>query len=225
MTGCSKVSPGCQNCYAERMANRLQAMGVGRYKDGFRVRLHPDLVELPISWKKPRVVFVNSMSDLFHEGVPLWFIRRVFDVMNQCDQHTFQVLTKRSRRLAHLSSELVWGRNIWMGVSVENSRMSVRIRDLAQCDAKVKFVSCEPLLGPIRDLPLDGIDWVIVGGESGPCARPMKKEWATSIRGQCARARVPYFFKQWGGRNKKAAGRLLEGRTWDEMPALAHECA
>lgn len=223
VTGCSKVSAGCNHCYAERMAYRLQAMGVARYKEGFRVRTHADLITLPLKWRRPRVVFVNSMSDLFHEEVPQSFINKVFKVMNKCPQHTFQVLTKRSQRLIELAGDLRWTHNIWMGVTVENSEVVDRINHLRQCYARVKFISCEPLLSPILELFLDGIDWVIVGGESGPNARPMKKAWATSIRDKCISAGVPYFFKQWGGWNKKAAGRRLDGRTWSQMPPLAHE--
>lgn len=225
VTGCSKVSSGCAHCYAERMAHRLQAMGVARYKAGFRVRTHPELLSVPLKWRRPRVVFVNSMSDLFHEEIPKSFIKDVFKVMNRCPQHTFQVLTKRSQRLVELSGNLRWTHNIWMGVTVENSEVIDRIQHLHQCDARVKFVSCEPLLGPIPELILDGIDWVIVGGESGPNARPMKKSWAISIRDKCIKMEVPYFFKQWGGWNKKATGRELDGRIWSQMPPLAHECA
>ena len=223
VTGCTKISPGCLNCYAERMALRLKGMGISRYKSGFRLKLHPDLLNEPLKWAHPRVVFVNSMSDLFHENVPDRFIKAVFNVMNKCPHHTFQVLTKRSDRLLRLSGDLHWTHNIWMGVSVEDSRMLFRVLDLQRCDARVKFLSCEPLIGPIPKLPLQKIDWVIVGGESGPNARPMMPQWATSIRDQCVFEGVPYFFKQWGGWNKKANGRILDGRTWDEMPQLAHQ--
>ncbi len=223
VTGCSKISDGCKNCYAERMAKRLQAMGVDRYRNGFRMTLHHDLVDLPLSWKQPRVIFVNSMSDLFHIDVPLSFIQSVFDTMRKCPHHTFQVLTKRADRLAEVSGDLPWSHNIWMGVSVENGRHYDRIRLLARSHARVKFLSCEPLIGRLRRLPLSKVDWVIVGGESGPHARPMDAQWATEIRDQCVVKGVPYFFKQWGGTNKKAAGRVLEGRTWDEMPLLARE--
>lgn len=223
VTGCTKISPGCLNCYAERMAFRLKAMGVERYRDAFNLTIHEDLIDLPRRWRKPRVVFVNSMSDLFHEAVPTVFIQRVFNVMNQCPHHTFQILTKRSQRLLQISGDLRWTHNIWMGVSVEDGRMAFRIKDLEHTHARVKFLSCEPLIGPIDKMPLDRIDWVIVGGESGPGARPMQKKWALSIRDQCIENGVPYFFKQWGGTNKKAAGRELDGRTWDEMPPLAHE--
>lgn len=225
VTGCTKISPGCLNCYAERFALRLKAMGVKRYRKGFDVTLQRDTIELPLSWKSPRVIFVNSMSDLFHEAIPFEFVAKVFNVMNQCPQHTFQVLTKRSERLMAFGPDLLWTHNIWMGVSVEDSRMMFRIQDLQRTPARVKFLSCEPLIGPIPRLPLDGIDWVIVGGESGPNARPMKEEWALSIRDQCIRKGVPYFFKQWGGVNKHATGRLLKGRTWDQMPPLAHQVA
>lgn len=223
VTGCSKVSPGCLNCYAERMAKRLKAMGVARYRYGFNVRVHDDLLEVPLKWKNPSVIFVNSMSDLFHEEVPVSFIKNVFEIMNSCPQHTFQILTKRSGRLKELSRELRWAHNIWMGVSVENTETTNRIKDLVKTKARVKFVSCEPLIGPIKRLPLKDIDWIIVGGESGPHSRVMEKQWAVSIRNRCIRHGVPYFFKQWGGARKKAKGRILEGRTWDEMPVLTHQ--
>lgn len=219
VTGCTKVSPGCLNCYAERMAYRLKAMGAHRYRNGFDVTLHEDALETPLSWTKPRLVFVNSMSDLFHEKVPDQFIRRVFEVMNRCPQHTFQILTKRSARLHWAAKALAWTPNIWMGVSVEDGRMSFRIRDLQSVPAAIRFLSCEPLIGPISKLPLAGINWVIVGGESGPGSRPMNPAWARDIRRQCRAARVPFFFKQWGGFDKKAAGRTLDGRIYDEMPA------
>lgn len=223
VTGCSKVSPGCKNCYAERMAGRLKAIGMERYRNGFAVTLHHDLLDKPTEWKKPRVVFVNSMSDLFHPRVPDSFIKKVFDTMAKCPHHTFQVLTKRSERLKSLSGDLRWTHNIWMGVSVEDTKVTSRIDHLRSTHAKVKFLSCEPLIGPLRNLELNGIDWVIVGGESGPFARPMDPVWPTQIRDQCLARGVPYFFKQWGGKNKKATGRDLEGRTWDEMPTLAHK--
>jgi len=225
VTGCTKLSSGCANCYAERMALRLQAMGVERYRSGFMIRTHPALLNAPMKWRSPRVIFVNSMSDLFHEDVPTSFIKRVFNTMNRCPHHTFQILTKRSHRLAKISAELLWTHNIWMGVTVENREVIDRIQDLCDCHARVKFVSCEPLLGAIPHLNLKGIDWVIVGGESGPNARNMKREWATFIRDRCIEAGVPYFFKQWGGWNKKAAGRMLDGRLWNQMPPLAHENA
>ena len=219
LTGCVKISPGCKHCYAERLAVRLRAMGNPNYTDGFKLRMHDHLVELPLHWKKSRTVFVNSMSDLFQANVPEGFISRVFDVMRRADWHRFQILTKRSDRLLQLSSSLPWAPNIWMGVSVENRDYTFRIDDLRRTGATVKFLSLEPLLGPLQGLDLEGIDWVIVGGESGPGARPMQAEWAIEIRDQCLNAEVPFFFKQWGGVNKKRTGRLLEGRTWDEMPA------
>lgn len=218
VTGCSKVSAGCKNCYAERLALRLQAMGNARYRNGFKVTLHPDLIELPKRWRGPRLIFVNSMSDLFHEQVPLEFIRRVFDTMRDCPQHTFQILTKRSVRLRELAGQLPWPPNVWMGVSVEDARVLERVQDLQTVPAAVRFLSCEPLIGPLDNLPLAGIDWVIVGGESGPGARPMAREWALNIRDQCQRAAVPFFFKQWGGVRKDLTGRTLDGRTHDEMP-------
>ena len=218
VTGCTKVSPGCKHCYAERMAERLQAMGQANYARGFSVTLQPHMLDLPLRWKKPQAVFVNSMSDLFHEDVPLGYIQQVFDVMRRAHWHRFQVLTKRSLRLAELGQELEWPPNIWMGVSVETDLYRSRIDDLRRTGAHLKFVSLEPLLGPLQDLELDGIGWVIVGGESGPRARPMRPEWVTDIRDQCSQAQVPFFFKQWGGQNKKKAGRLLDGREWGEMP-------
>jgi protein gp37 len=220
VTGCSKVSAGCKNCYAERLALRLQAMGNARYRNGFKVTLHPDLLELPKRWREPRLIFVNSMSDLFHEQVPVEFIQRVFVTMRDCPQHTFQILTKRGARLSKLAGEIEWPRNVWMGVSVEDARVVHRVRDLRAVPAAVRFLSCEPLIGPLDDLPLDGIHWVIVGGESGPGARPMRIEWIRSIFRQCRKAKVPFFFKQWGGVRKDLTGRELGGRIYDEMPRL-----
>lgn len=218
VTGCSKVSQGCKNCYAERMANRLQSMGVDRYKDGFDLNLHEDLLMSPLSWKKPKMIFVNSMSDLFHEDVPFEFIQRVFSTMVLADWHIFQILTKRSRRLLELSSNLPWPKNIWMGVSVENPEVVNRITDLISVPAHIRFLSCEPLLAPLGILPLTAIHWVIVGGESGPRARFMNHSWVESIRKQCEEAHVPFFFKQWGGVRKKDNGRVLNGRTYDGFP-------
>jgi protein gp37 len=218
VTGCTQVSLGCQHCYAKRMAMRLQAMGQERYRNGFEPTLHYDLVDLPRHWAQSRLVFVNSMSDLFHEQVPLEFVQRVFDTISQCSRHTFQILTKRSTRLAELAPKLTWYPNIWMGVSVEDRQALSRVADLHTVPAAIRFISCEPLLGLVDDIPLDGIDWVIVGGESGPRARLMKPEWVDSIWQQCRIAQVPFFFKQWGGVQKKRAGRLLYGRTYDEMP-------
>lgn len=218
VTGCTKVSEGCRHCYAERLANRLQAMGNRRYANGFRVTLHEDLVDLPRTIRRPRLIFVNSMSDLFHEEIPESFIGRVFETMVACPQHTFQVLTKRSRRLAELAERLPWPQNVWIGVSMEDERVLPRVDDLRQVPACVRFLSCEPLLGPIDDLALDGIAWVIVGGESGPGARPMRTEWVESILRQCRRAKVAFFFKQWGGARKDLTGRQLHGRTYNELP-------
>lgn len=220
VTGCSKITAGCKNCYAERMAKRLKAMGVDRYKNGFAVTLQPDLLDAPLRWREPRIVFVNSMSDLFHEKVPLDYIRRVFETIEKCPQHTFQILTKRSERLRGVAKELRWPANIWMGVSVEDGRVTHRIDDLRVVPAKIRFLSCEPLIGPLEDLSLNGIDWVIVGGESGPKARPMEKEWVDSIHAQCRQAGVPFFFKQWGGVRKDLSGRELHGRTYDAMPRV-----
>jgi protein gp37 len=225
VTGCTKISPGCKHCYAERLAIRLQAMGNRRYTNGFQVTLHPDQLSLPLRWRKPLRVFVNSMSDLFHEAVPEDFIRKVFDVMVQSPHHQFQVLTKRSKRLAKLASRLPWRANIWQGVSVENARYTWRVADLVTVPASVRFLSVEPLLGPIPRLPLDGISWVIVGGESGPGHRPIDPAWVRDIRDQCDRAGVALFFKQWGGPTPKAGGRTLDGRTWDAMPSAHHQTA
>jgi len=221
LTGCTKVSPGCQHCYAERMARRLQAMGQRNYINGFRLTMHEHMLEQPLTWKKPQMIFVNSMSDLFHEEVPLDFIQKVLDVMRRASWHTFQVLTKRSHRLLELDSEIDWPANVWMGVSVENQNYTFRIEHLRQTGAHIKFLSLEPLLGPLPALDLCGLDWVIVGGESGPGARPMAEEWVLDIRDQCLTAGVPFFFKQWGGVRKKRSGRVLKGRTWDQLPALA----
>jgi protein gp37 len=221
VTGCTKISPGCQHCYAERMARRLQAMGQPNYVDGFRLTMHEHAISLPLKWKSPQMVFVNSMSDLFHARLPFEFIRRVFDTMNRAEWHTFQVLTKRADRLQDLSCRLTWTNNIWMGVSVESDGYSSRIGQLRQTEARVKFLSLEPLLSALPHLDLTGIDWVIVGGESGPGARPMDERWVLDIRDQCVAAGVPFFFKQWGGVNKKKNGRVLHGRTWDELPTAA----
>jgi protein gp37 len=220
VTGCTKVSSGCTNCYAERMALRLQAMGNPSYTNGFSVTLHEDLLDLPLKWRKPQTIFVNSMSDLFHEDIPAEFILRVFNIMRRADWHCYQILTKRSERMLELSPRLPWTSNIWMGVTVEEKNYTYRIEHLKRTSAKVKFLSLEPLLSPIHNLQLKEIDWIIVGGESGPNARPMKKDWVIDIRNQCQSEKVPFFFKQWGGRNKKKAGRELEGRVWDEIPSL-----
>lgn len=219
-TGCSKYSSGCKYCYAEIMSKRLQAMGVEKYKDAFEVRIHPDQLLLPYKWKTPKIVFVNSMSDLFHKEVPADFIKRVFSIMNDNPQHVFQILTKRAERLIELSAELVWTDNIWMGVSVEDTSVTHRVDRLRETRAHIKFLSCEPLLGPLPGLNLDGIHWLIVGGESGTRPRPMREDWVFDIQRQCEEQDVKFFFKQWGGRNKKAAGRLLNGRTYDDMPAI-----
>ncbi len=218
VTGCNKVSPGCKHCYAERLAERLQAMGSYRYRNGFKVTLQEDLVELPLSWKTPKVIFVNSMSDLFHKNIPNDFIAKIFNTMVKAHWHTFQILTKRSERVAALGQILPWPQNVWMGVSVESPDYTYRIHDLAKVPAAVRFLSVEPLLAPIPRLPLRSIDWVIVGGESGPGARKMEPDWVRQIRKRCREMTVPFFFKQWGGTNKKAAGRVLDGRTYDEMP-------
>lgn len=221
VTGCTKISAGCKFCYAEVMTKRLKSMGVEKYKDGFKkVRIHEDTLGIPYSWKKSKVVFVNSMSDLFHNDVPLEFIQRVFQVMNQNPQHVFQVLTKRADRLAEINEQLTWSHNIWMGVSVEDERVIDRIDFLRATGARVKFLSLEPLIGPLPNLNLHGIDWVIVGGESGHKARPMNPDWVLNIQEQCESSKVAFFFKQWGGKNKKKAGRELNGQTYDEMPGV-----
>jgi protein gp37 len=224
-TGCTKISPGCAHCYAERMAIRLQAMEQDRYRNAFELTLQEDIVELPLRWKKPRLIFVNSMSDLFHPEVPIAFIQRCFQVMQQAKQHVFQVLTKRPQRVAGMTDDLPWSENIWMGTSVESQRYTDRIELLRRVPATVRFLSVEPLLGPINNLGLDGIHWVIAGGESGPGARPMQPEWIRTIRDQCLAAEVPFFFKQWGAfdqngvrHSKKTNGRELDGRTWSELP-------
>ena len=218
LTGCNKVSPGCKNCYAERMAKRLQAMGQEKYINGFQLTLHPDVIKDPLSWPKPQMIFVNSMSDLFHKDVPFDFVKTVFDVMCRAHWHTFQILTKRAERLFELDDQLQWPDNVWMGVSVENNDYQHRIDLLRKTNARTKFLSLEPLLGPIPGMNLDNIDWVIVGGESGPHARPILAEWVFDIRDQCQQASVPFFFKQWGGTNRKKTGRSLDGRIWDELP-------
>jgi len=218
ITGCSKISPGCINCYAERLANRLTAMGQKRYQNGFDLTLHNDLIDLPLHWKNPKLIFVNSMSDLFHEDIPREFIENVFKTMQKAKWHTFQILTKRSKRLAKLATYLPWPKNIWMGVSVESPKYTTRISDLRKVGAAVRFLSIEPLIEPISNLPLRGIDWVIVGGESGPGCRPMQTQWVRHIQKLCISKNVPFFFKQWGGTRKKLSGRLLDGRTWDQFP-------
>lgn len=218
LTGCDKISPGCKHCYAERLAIRLQAMGQANYVNGFKLTLQEQALELPLQWRKPRTVFVNSMSDLFHKDVPTSFIHRAFEVMRKAHWHQFQVLTKRADRLEQLAGELTWPPNIWMGVSVENQDYAFRIDHLRRTPAHIKFLSLEPLLGPLPNLNLRGIDWVIVGGESGPGARLMEPEWVRDIRNQCHRAKVAFFFKQWGGVRKSKTGRHLDNRTWDDLP-------
>lgn len=232
VTGCDRVAAGCDNCYALALSKRLKAMGAEKYQNdgspitsgpGFGVTMHPGALRQPYSWKAPKVVFVNSMSDLFHAKVPVSFVKDIFEVIAATPQHTYQVLTKRSHRLARLASQLDWPQNLWMGVSVENQDVVDRIDHLRQVPAAVRFLSCEPLIGPIEGLNLDGIHWVIVGGESGPKYRPVEPEWVESIRDQCLEAGVPFFFKQWGGRTPKQNGRTLAGRTWDSMPStLSH---
>ena len=217
-TGCTKISAGCKFCYAEVMTRRLEAMGIEKYKDGFKIKIHNDSLHTPYAWKKPKVVFVNSMSDLFHHEVPLEFIKKVFHVMNDTPQHTYQVLTKRADRLYELHDQLTWTNNIWMGVSVEDERVVDRIDFLRETNAKIKFLSCEPLIGPLPGMNLSGIDWVIVGGESGRKSRPMKEIWVWDIKMQCQEQEVLFFFKQWGGVNKKKSGRSLAGETFNDMP-------
>jgi protein gp37 len=219
VTGCTKVSPGCKHCYAERIADRLQAMGQRNYRNGFKLTLQPHMLNLPLHWRKPQRIFVNSMSDLFHKDVPVSYLLQVFEVMRRAYWHKFQVLTKRSDNLSELDPFIAWPANVWMGVSVEDEEYTWRIQDLKKSGARTKFLSIEPLLGPLVALDLSGIDWVIVGGESGPGARPIQRKWVVDIRRQCRQAGVPFFFKQWGGVNKKRTGRELDGRTYDEMPA------
>ena len=218
VTGCTKISQGCKFCYAERMSRRLQAMGVEKYRDGFSVAVHESTLGDPLKWRRPRLVFVNSMSDLFHQSVPTAFIGAVFEVMNRASRHTFQVLTKRPLRAVVLNRRLHWTPNIWLGTSIESDRWLGRLGLLAETGAHTKFLSLEPLLGPLPDLSLEGIDWVIAGGESGPGARPMQADWVRAIRDNCVSSEVPFFFKQWGGVFKKTTGRALDGRTWDQMP-------
>jgi protein gp37 len=217
-TGCTKISAGCKFCYAETMTRRLKAMGLHKYRNGFKLAIHEDVLDIPYTWNGSKIVFVNSMSDLFHKDVPLEFIKRVFKVMNETPQHTYQVLTKRANILLKYDKEINWTPNIWMGVSVEDEKVIDRIDDLRKTSAQVKFLSCEPLIGPLFNLDLTNIDWVIVGGESGRNPRPMKPEWVLDIKSQCRDNKVAFFFKQWGGTNKKKTGRLLKGRTYDEMP-------
>ncbi len=219
-TGCSKVSEGCLNCYAERMSMRLKAMGVLKYRNGFDLTTHEDVLNDPLLWRKPKMIFVNSMSDLFHEDLPPEFLKRVFDVMNKCPQHVFQLLTKRSDILRQYAPLLNWTSNIWMGVTVENLKVQYRINDLIHVPSAVKFLSLEPLLTSLPDLNLNGIDWVIVGGESGPGARPMKAEWVYDIKTQCEASSTPFFFKQWGGVNKKAKGNMLDGKRYHQVPMM-----
>jgi protein gp37 len=227
VTGCDRVSAGCDNCYALALSKRLKAMGAEKYQTdgnpvtsgpGFGVALHPESLNAPFKWKRPQTVFVNSMSDLFHAKVPLSFVQDVFAVMAETPQHTYQILTKRSRRLLRMADQLAWPSNVWMGVSVEEPKVFDRILDLAEVPAAVRFLSCEPLIAEIADIPLRGIDWVIAGGESGVRHRPMEAKWAESVRDQCISANIPFFFKQWGGRTPKQGGRVLDGRTWDELP-------
>jgi protein gp37 len=220
VTGCTKISPGCTHCYAERLAERLEAMGNPRYRNGFELTLHADQIDLPLRWRKPKRIFVNSMSDLFHEDVPEDFIRQVFQVMNHAHWHNFQVLTKRAERLAELVPALHWTPNIWQGVSVESEEYLWRLDYLRQTPAAVRFISIEPLLSRIPSLKLDGIHWVIVGGESGPGHRPPVPDWVREIRDLCVGARVAFFFKQWGGRTSKSGGNVLDGERWLQYPEV-----
>lgn len=220
VTGCTKISPGCKHCYAERMAERLHAMGQPRYRNAFQLTLQPDLVDLPLKWKKPKLIFVNSMSDLFHKHVPDEFILRCFETMNRASWHTFQILTKRPERAAELARQITWTQNIWLGTSIETAEYTWRSKELSRVPAHVRFLSVEPLLGPISQLSLSSIHWVIVGGESGPGARDMDPEWVRTLRNLCVSRTVPFFFKQWGGVQKGRTGRVLDGRTWDEMPSV-----
>ena len=220
VTGCTKISHGCKHCYAERMAKRLREMGVEKYRRGFSVAIHESTLGDPLKWKQPRLVFVNSMSDLFYKSVPTTFIERVFDVMNRAPQHVFQVLTKRPSRVVEMNERLYWAPNIWLGTSIESERWLRRLPLLKETGAHVKFLSLEPLLGPLPNIELSGVDWVIVGGESGPGARPMEADWVRDIRDQCESSDVSFFFKQWGGVFKKKTGRTLDNRVWDQMPHL-----
>lgn len=223
ITGCTKISPGCAHCYAERMAKRLKAMGQKNYRNGFNVTIHEDSLKLPLSWKTSQTIFVNSMSDLFHEEIPFDFIYEVFSVIKSAYWHNFQILTKRSKRLSEYASMLPWPENLWMGVTVENGDFVGRVDDLRNINAAVKFLSLEPLIGPVNNLNLENINWVIVGGESGPGSRPIKEEWVRDVLIQCRSWNVPFFFKQWGGVNKKKAGRLLDGKTFDEVPSIENK--
>jgi protein gp37 len=222
VTGCDKVSPGCKNCYAERYAMRLKNMGVKKYSNGFKLTFHPDVMNYPLSLREPRMIFVNSMSDLFHKDIPFQFIEKVFEVMKKVDWHQYQILTKRSERVEEFSNHYgKFPENVWMGVSVESALYKKRIDDLRKVDAKIHFLSLEPLLGPLGKLDLDNIEWVIAGGESGFNFRDCKVRWVREIRDQCIEAGVPFFFKQWGGITSKAGGRNLDGRVWNEFPKLA----
>ncbi len=223
ITGCTKISPGCQYCYAEKLSKRLMAMGQPNYRNGFQLTLQPHMLEKPLTWKKPQIILVNSMSDIFHKQVPIEYIHKIFDVIERASWHQFQLLTKRSKRMMELSPRLKWPANLWMGVSIENNDYTFRIDHLTQTQGKIKFLSIEPLLGPLPNLNLTNVDWAIVGGESGPNARPIEKTWVEDILKQCKKANVPFFFKQWGGKNKKKTGRSLNGKTWDELPFYQNE--
>lgn len=220
VTGCDRISIGCAHCYAERMAFRLKKMGQAKYKNGFKVTTHDDVLSLPLTWKKPRLIFVNSMSDLFHKDVPPEFIHKIFEVMRKADRHIFQFLTKRSERMLELAPLLVWPENVWAGVTVESSKYYSRLEDLHQVPAAIRYVSVEPMLGPMPDFPMEGIDWIILGGESGPGARAMKKSWVVEMRNRCAQYNIPFFFKQWGGFNRQETGCMLDGKYYQEMPRL-----
>ena len=219
-TGCTKISHGCKNCYAERLSKRLQSAGVKKYKNGFEISIHKSVLEDPLRWKKPKIIFVNSMSDLFHKSVPTDFICSVFDVMNRATHHIFQVLTKRPWRAQQMNNQLLWTPNIWMGTSIESERWLKRLDELKNINAQTKFLSLEPLLGPLPNLDFEGIDWVIVGGESGPRAREIRPQWVREIRNKCVEEEIPFFFKQWGGVFKKRTGRMLDGRTWNQLPPI-----
>ena len=222
ITGCTKISSGCKFCYAEVMSRRLKAMGLKKYKNGFELTIHPEVLNEPYTWKKGKMIFVNSMSDLFHKDLPIEYIQKVFKVIKENPQHVFQVLTKRADLLKHYDSIgwLEWPTNLWMGVTVENEDVVGRIEDLRNTGAMVKFLSCEPLISSLSAMNLKGIDWVIVGGESGRAPRPMAEEWVIDIKKQCQKAKVAFYFKQWGGRNKKKAGKMLEGKVYNEMPVI-----
>ena len=225
VTGCSKISPGCKNCYAEKIAKRLESMGQKKYKHGFKLTLHENTLDKPLKMKKPHKIFVNSMSDLFHKDVPFDFIEKIFKIMNRAQRHQFQILTKRSKRLLAIADKLKWTPNIWMGVSVENNNYKYRIDNLQKTGSFIKFICFEPLLGFVENPDFSNIDWVIAGGESGVGSRRVKEEWILKIRDSCIRQNVPFFFKQWGGVDRKKSGRILQGKLWEQFPDVEGKIA